>query len=66
MINYDSNFEKLKMNYENGIITENDISEEEMKKLTEYYKKEIESNKIDISIINRKIRNLKQKIDNLV
>lgn len=66
MINYDSDFEKLRRDYENGKISEKDILEEDMKRLIEYYKKEIESNKIDISITNRKIKNLKNKIDNLV
>ena len=66
MINYDSDFEKLRRDYENGKISEKDILEEDMKRLIEYYKKEIESNKNDISITNRKIKNLKNKIDNLV
>ena len=66
MINYDSSFEKLRNDYESGKITEQDLTEEEMKKLIEYYKKEIGTNKIDISIIDRKIKNLKHKIDNFV
>lgn len=66
MITYNSDFEKLRIDYERGKIAENDLTEEQMNNLIEYYKKEIETNKIDINIIDRKIKNLKNKIDNLV
>lgn len=66
MITYDSNFEKLKKNFEEGKISIDNLTNEQMEKLSQYYKKEIESNKIDIAITDKKIKNLKNKIDNLV
>lgn len=66
MITYDANFEKLRNDYEKGKLVEKDLTEEEIKRLIEYYKKEIETSKIDISITDRKIKNLKNKIDNIV
>lgn len=66
MIKYDFEFEKMREDFENGKILLKDLTKEQMEKLTNYYKKEIESNKIDISITNGKIKNLKKKIDDLV
>lgn len=66
MTNYDSKFEKLRENYEKGIISENDLSLEEMEKLADYYKKEIEGNKREIEETKYKIKQLKKKIDNII
>lgn len=66
MITYDPNFEKLRNDFEKGKILVDDLTSEQMEKLSKYYKKEIETNKIDIAITDKKIKNLKNKIDNLV
>lgn len=66
MITYNSNFEKLRLNFESGKITMEDLSKEEIEELSNYYKKEIETNKRDILATDKKIKNLKNKIDNLV
>lgn len=66
MILYDSDFEKLKLDFENGKIAIEKLTENQIEMLSNYYKKEIETNKRDILITNKKIKNLKNKIDNLV
>lgn len=66
MITYDLEFEKLRESFEKGKILATDLSKEQMEKLTNYYKKEIETNKRDIAETDRKIKNLKKKIDDLV
>lgn len=66
MITYNSDFEKLRLNFESGKITIEDLTKEEIEALSNYYKKEIETNKRDILATDKKIKNLKNKIDNLV
>ncbi len=66
MDNYDSNFEKIKSDFEKGIISVNDLNEEYLERLTSTYKKEIESNKKEIEVTKNKIKSLKNKIDNMV
>lgn len=66
MINYDSNFEKKKRDFEKGIISIYDLDEEEIAKLTECYEKEIASNNMEIEMTKSKIKNLKKKIDSIV
>lgn len=66
MDNYDAKFEKIKRDFENGIISTNDLSEEYIKRLMELYTKEIQNNKIEIENTKSKIKNLKSKIDNIV
>lgn len=66
MINYDSKFEKLKSDFEKGIVSIYDLKPEEIEKLTEAYKSEIISNKKEIEITENKIKNMKNKIDNII
>lgn len=66
MITYNLEFEKLREDLEKGKILITDLTKEQMEELTDYYKKEIETNKMDIAITDRKIKNLKKKIDDLV
>lgn len=63
---YDSEFEKLRISFENGEIKEDKLSNDQMEKLTNYYKDEIESNKKEITIMDKKIKSLKDKIDSIV
>ncbi len=65
MITYDFEFEKLRDDFEKGKIAIEDLTQKQMEKLSNYYKKEIETNKRDIIETNRKIKNLKKKIDDL-
>lgn len=64
--NYDPKFEKLKSDFEKGIVSIESLSDEEMKKLKEYYEKQVEINKINLENTKNKIRNLKKKIDDIV
>ncbi len=66
MITYDLEFQKLREDFEKGKILITDLTKEQMEKFINYYKKEIETNKMDIAITDRKIKDLKKKIDDLV
>lgn len=66
MDKYDPNFEKVKSDFEKGIISVVDLNEEYLERLTKYYKNEIEYNKKEIEITKNKIKSLKNKIDNIV
>lgn len=66
MNNFDPEFEKLREKFEKGLISVFKLTQEEIERLTEYYKKEIESNERDIAETKNKIKHLKNKIDNLV
>ena len=57
---------KKKMDFEKGIISFKDLTEEEMEKIIKSYDEEIEKNKAEIEETKEKIRNLKKKIDNIV
>ena len=46
MINLNSEFEKRRADFETGIISEQDLSKEEVEKLTAYYEAHIARNKI--------------------
>lgn len=66
MITYDLEFQKLREDFEKGKILITDLTKEQMEKFINYYKKEIETNRMDIAITDRKIKDLKKKIDDLV
>lgn len=66
LINYDSNFEKRKADFEKGILSTCDLTQEEIEKLTLIYKTQIDSNRKEIAETKYKIKQIKKKIDNMV
>lgn len=62
----DNNLETIKEQFENGAIRITDLTEEQISSLTDYYKNEIEQNRSEMKEITEKIRDLKNKIDNIV
>ncbi len=65
MINLNSEFEKRRADFETGIISEQDLSQEEVEKLTAYYQAQIASDRREIDETKYKIRAIKKKIDEM-
>ena len=65
MMNNDE-FEKLRLEYEKGKIAVKELSYEEINKLSEYYRDEIEANKKEIEGTKRKIEEMRKKIESIV
>ena len=59
-------FESLRLEYEKGKIAVKELSYEQINKLSEYYKDEIEMNKREIEETKRKIEEMRKKIENIV
>lgn len=57
---------KKKKDFEKGIISFKDLTEEEMEKMIKSYDEEIKRNKADIKETKEKIKQLKKKIDDMV
>lgn len=62
----DNNLETIKEKFENGAIRITELTDEQINNLTDYYKNEIEQNKNDMKEITEKIKDLKNKIDNII
>lgn len=62
----DNNLETIKEQFENGAIRITDLTEEQISSLTDYYKNEIEQNRNEMKEITEKIKDLKNKIDNII
>lgn len=61
----ENNFEKLRLDFEKGIISYKDLSPEEIKKIGEYYIQEIKNNKKEIQETRKKIKELEDKMNNV-
>lgn len=59
-------FENLRLEYEKGKIAVKELSYEQINKLSEYYRDEIEMNKREIEETKRKIEEMRKKIENIV
>lgn len=62
----DNSFEKLREKFENGTIFVTDLTDEQITAFTNYYKTEIEENKNEMKKISEQIKDIKDKIDNIV
>lgn len=65
-LNDKKDFDEIKRQYEKGILSVKDISNEDIEKLKLIYKTEIEDNKKAIEDTKSKITELKGKIDNMI
>ena len=59
-----SNIESLKEKLKNREIKVEDLTDEEVINLIEEFKKEIDENSKELEILNKKIKDIKIKIDN--